>query len=161
MEEVSEIIDMAPTIERVVRMLSGIAAENNITIESDLSRNCPVLILEDDLYQIAFNLVENGIKYNIPGGKLRIKLFRQEDNAVLQVSDTGVGIPEDALSHIFERFYRVDKARSRATGGSGLGLAIVRAIAERNRGEITVDTQVGQGTTFTVSFPVFDTEDIQ
>jgi signal transduction histidine kinase len=97
MEEVSEIIDMAPTIERVVRMLSGIAAENNITIESDLSRNCPVLILEDDLYQIAFNLVENGIKYNIPGGKLRIKLFRQEDNAVLQVSDTGVGIPEDAL----------------------------------------------------------------
>ena len=79
----------------------------------------------------------------------------------MQVSDTGVGIPEDALSHIFERFYRVDKARSRATGGSGLGLAIVRAIAERNRGEITVDTQVGQGTTFTVSFPVFDTEDIQ
>ena len=160
MEEVSEIIDMAPTIERVVRMLSGIAAENHITIESDLSSNCPVLILEDDLYQIAFNLVENGIKYNVPGGKLLVRLFRQEENAVLQVSDTGVGIPEDALAHIFERFYRVDKARSRATGGSGLGLAIVRAIAERNRGEITVDTQIGQGTTFTVSFPVFDTEDV-
>ncbi len=159
LEEVSEITNMAPTLERVIRMLSGIAEENTITIEADLSPNCPVLILEDDLYQVAFNLIENGIKYNIPGGMLRVKLMRQEDNAVLQVSDTGVGIPEDAIGHIFERFFRVDKARSRATGGSGLGLAIVRAIVQRNRGEITVDTQVGQGTTFTVTFPLFDTED--
>ena len=153
-----EIINMAPTVERVVRMLSGIAQQNHITIESDLSEDSPVLILEDDLYQIAFNLIENGIKYNVSGGKLAVKLMRQEENAILQVSDTGMGIPEDALSHIFERFYRVDKARSRATGGSGLGLAIVRAIVQRNRGEITVDTEVGKGTVFTVSFPVFETE---
>ena len=153
-----EIINMAPTVERVVRMLSGIAQQNHITIESDLSEDSPVLILEDDLYQIAFNLIENGIKYNISGGKLAVKLMRQNDNAILQVSDTGMGIPEDALSHIFERFYRVDKARSRATGGSGLGLAIVRAIVQRNRGEITVATEVGKGTVFTVSFPVFETE---
>ena len=153
-----EIINMAPTVERVVRMLSGIAQQNHITIESDLSEDSPVLILEDDLYQIAFNLIENGIKYNVSGGKLAVKLMRQNDNAILQVSDTGMGIPEDALSHIFERFYRVDKARSRATGGSGLGLAIVRAIVQRNRGEITVDTEVGKGTVFTVSFPVFETE---
>ena len=153
-----EIINMAPTVERVVRMLSGIAQQNHITIESDLSEDSPVLILEDDLYQIAFNLIENGIKYNVSGGKLAVKLMRQEENAILQVSDTGMGIPEDALSHIFERFYRVDKARSRATGGSGLGLAIVRAIVLRNRGEITVDTEVGKGTVFTVSFPVFETE---
>ena len=153
-----EIINMAPTVERVVRMLSGIAQQNHITIESDLSEDSPVLILEDDLYQIAFNLIENGIKYNVSGGKLAVKLMRQNDNAILQVSDTGMGIPEDALSHIFERFYRVDKARSRATGGSGLGLAIVRAIVLRNRGEITVDTEVGKGTVFTVSFPVFETE---
>ena len=153
-----EIINMAPTVERVVRMLSGIAQQNHITIESDLSEDSPVLILEDDLYQIAFNLIENGIKYNVSGGKLAVKLMRQNDNAILQVSDTGMGIPEDALSHIFERFYRVDKARSRATGGSGLGLAIVRAIVQRNRGEITVATEVGKGTVFTVSFPVFETE---
>ena len=153
-----EIIDMAPTVERVVRMLSGIAQKNQITIETSLSHNCPVSILEDDLYQIAFNLVENGIKYNVPGGRLTVQLLRQEDNAVLRVSDTGMGIPEDALEHIFERFYRVDKARSRATGGSGLGLAIVRAIVLRNRGEITVDTKLGKGTVFTVSFPVFETE---
>ena len=153
-----EIIKMAPTVERVVRMLSGIAQQNNITIETDFEQDSPVLILEDDLYQITFNLVENGIKYNIPGGKLSVRLLRQDDNAILQVSDTGMGIPEDALTHIFERFYRVDKARSRATGGSGLGLAIVRAIVLRNRGEITVDTEVGKGTMFTVSFPVFETE---
>ena len=153
-----EIINMAPTVERVVRMLSGIAQQNHITIESDLSEDSPVLILEDDLYQIAFNLIENGIKCNVSGGKLAVKLMCQNDNAILQVSDTGMGIPEDALSHIFERFYRVDKARSRATGGSGLGLAIVRAIVQRNRGEITVATEVGKGTVFTVSFPVFETE---
>ena len=153
-----EIINMAPTVERVVRMLSGIARENNITIETDLTQDSPVLILEDDLYQIAFNLAENGIKYNVPGGKLSIRLLRQEDNAVLQVADTGSGIPEDALGHIFERFYRVDKARSRASGGSGLGLAIVRAIVQKNRGEITVETELGKGTVFTVSFPIFETE---
>ena len=153
-----EIINMAPTVERVVRMLSGIAKQNDITIEADLSQDSPVLILEDDLYQIAFNLVENGIKYNVPGGKLIVRLMRQDDNAILQVRDTGMGIPEDALSHIFERFYRVDKARSRATGGSGLGLSIVRAIVLRNRGEITVDTELNKGSVFTVSFPIFETE---
>ena len=67
-----------------------------------------------------------------------------------------MGIPEDAMPHIFERFYRVDKARSRKTGGSGLGLAIVRTMVERNQGSITVDSQVGNGTTFTVTFPIFD-----
>ena len=154
-----EIINMAPTIERVVRMLSAIANQNDITIELNLQEDSPILILEDDLYQIAFNLVENGIKYNTPGGRLSISLRRQDDNAILQVRDTGVGIPEEAIGHIFERFYRVDKARSRATGGSGLGLAIVLAIVKRNRGEIAVESTIGQGTTFTVSFPIFDTEE--
>ena len=153
-----EIITMAPTVDRVIRMLSGIAKQNDITIEADLSQDSPVLILEDDLYQIAFNLVENGIKYNIAGGKLFVRLTREGDNAILQVRDTGMGIPDDALNHIFERFYRVDKARSRATGGSGLGLAIVRAIVLRNRGEITVESVLDQGTTFTVTFPIFETE---
>ena len=153
-----EIINMAPTVARVVRMLSGIAMANGITLETDLTQDCPILILEDDLYQIAFNLVENGIKYNVPGGTLSVKLLRQEDNALLQVSDTGMGIPPEALNHIFERFYRVDKSRSRASGGSGLGLAIVRAIVQKNRGEIRVDSEPGVGSTFTVIFPIFDTE---
>ena len=156
--EESEIIKMAPTVDRVVRMLSAIAEKSGITIETDLSQDSPVLILEDDLYQIAFNLVENGIKYNVPGGKLFVRLLRDEENGYLQVQDTGMGIPEEAIGHIFERFYRVDKSRSRASGGSGLGLAIVNTIVSRNRGQIHVDSTLGEGTTFTVSFPIFDTE---
>lgn len=153
-----EITHMAPTVERVVRMLHGIAAENNITIETDLRDDFPILILEDDLYQITFNLAENGIKYNTPGGKLLLSLHRQEENGILQITDTGVGIPEDALNSIFERFYRVDKARSRKSGGAGLGLSIVKTMVERNNGEVTVESVVGQGTTFTLTFPIFDTD---
>ncbi len=152
----AEIIYMAPTIDRVVKMLSGLAESNQITIQADLTNDCPVLISEDDLYQIAFNLVENGIKYNISGGMLRISLHRSQDMAALRVSDTGMGIPPDAVGHVFERFYRVDKARSRQSGGSGLGLAIVRSIVERNNGEISLQSTVGKGTVFTVEFPCFD-----
>lgn len=157
-EELSEIIYMTPTVQRVTRMLNPLAKQSNISIRLNLEDDHPVLILEDDLYQIVFNLMENGIKYNTPGGTLTVSLHREEENAILTVTDSGVGIPEDAISHVFERFYRVDKARSRASGGSGLGLAIVRAIVERNRGEIRVSSEMGVGTTFTVSFPAFDTE---
>lgn len=153
-----EIINMEPTINRVCRMLTPVADQASITIQEEIETDCPVLILEDDLYQIVFNLIENGIKYNVPGGNLMVRLTRREDNAVLTIQDTGMGIPEEALSHIFERFYRVDKARSRASGGSGLGLAIVSAIVRNNRGTIEVSSELGRGTCFTVTFPVFDTE---
>lgn len=156
--EESEIILMAPTINRVARMLHPNALKAQIKFQIHIEKDCPILILEDDLYQIIFNLMENGIKYNQPGGTLTVYLHREEDNAILEVTDTGMGIPKDALTHVFERFYRVDKARSRATGGSGLGLAIVRSIVQRNRGEISVTSIEGEGTTFTVVFPAFDTE---
>ena len=155
-----EIICMAPTVERALRMLRAIAKKSDIEIITDFAGDCPILILEDDLYQIAFNLIENGIKYNLPGGKLTISLQRDDDNAVLKVSDTGMGIPPESIGHIFERFYRVDKARSRKTGGSGLGLSIVRGIVERNGGTIMVESAMGLGTTFTVIFPSFDPEEV-
>lgn len=157
----AEIIYMAPTIQRVVKMLSTIAVENNIHIQLQLEEDSPILIHEDDLYQIAFNLVENGIKYNVPNGTLTISLHRQEDLGILRFSDTGVGIPAESIDQIFERFYRVDKARSRQSGGSGLGLAIVRSMVERNGGEITLQSTVGKGTTFTVAFPRFDIEEAE
>ena len=153
------ITHIKPTVERVIRMVTGLAEEGQIQVVLDCREDCPILVLEDDLYQIIFNLVENGIKYNQPGGTLTIRLFREEDNAVLQVADTGVGIPEDALSQIFERFYRVDKARSRSTGGSGLGLAIVKSMVERNEGTILAQSAPGEGTVFTVTFPAFDVEE--
>ncbi len=154
----AEIIYMGPTIQRVVKMLSPLAQTNQITIQTDLTNDAPILIHEDDLYQIAFNLVENGIKYNTPGGKLSISLHRQEKMNILRICDTGIGIPPEAVGHVFERFYRVDKARSRQSGGSGLGLAIVKAMVQRNSGEISLQSTIGKGTTFTVEFPCFDTE---
>ena len=154
----SEIIYMAPTVQRVARMLRQIAVKEQVTFRLELEEDSTVLILEDDLYQIVFNLMENGIKYNVPDGVLRVRLGREGDNAILEVSDTGMGIPEDAKQHIFERFYRVDKARSRASGGSGLGLSIVRTIVRRNRGDIQVESTVGKGSVFRVTFPAFDTE---
>ena len=154
-----EIVNIAPTVDRVVRMLTGIAGENQISIFTNIQQDCPILIIEDDLYQIIFNLVENGIKYNVPGGSLTVTVDRIDENAIVSVKDTGVGIPPDSVTHVFERFYRVDKARSRKSGGSGLGLSIVRNMIERNGGSITVESTVGEGSTFTLSFPVFDTED--
>jgi signal transduction histidine kinase len=159
-DDVGEIVYMAPTVQRVVLMLDAIAQENKIRIETDLTQDSPILILEDDLYQIAFNLVENGIKYNTPGGVLKIRLLQEDDMGVLQVEDSGVGIPSEALEHIFERFYRVDKARSRKSGGSGLGLAIVRSMVQRNGGEISVESNMGIGSTFTVRFPAFDLDKV-
>ncbi len=154
----SEIIHMSPVVRRACHMLEPMAQAQNVGIHIQVDADCPVLIREDDLYQIAFNLIENGIKYNADGGKLTITLSRSEEFGILQVEDTGIGIPADALGHIFERFYRVDKDRSRASGGSGLGLAIVRSIVERNQGQIQVTSTPGVGTKFLVEFPAFDVE---
>ena len=156
-----EIVYIAPTVDRVIRMLTGIAENNGITMQTDIIQDSSILIIEDDLYQIIFNLVENGIKYNTPGGKLTVTLYREEENAVIAVKDTGVGIPEESVGHVFERFYRVDKARARKTGGSGLGLSIVRNMVERNGGQISLESKVGEGSLFTLRFPVFDTEESQ
>ena len=158
-DEPGEIVEMAPTVRRVIKMLRNQADEKDLSITVELDRDSPVLIPAEDLYQVVFNLVENGIKYNRQGGVLRITLDRTEEFGVLKVSDSGVGIPEDAREHIFERFFRVDKARSRASGGSGLGLSIVRNLVERNQGRITVESRLGEGSTFTVEFPTFYTEE--
>ena len=151
-----EIINIKPTIDKVIKMLSTLAEKSKITIDLSIEEDPPILILEDDLYEICYNLIENGIKYNRSGGSLTVSVRHESDNALVRFTDTGTGIPKEAIPHLFERFYRVDKARSRKSGGSGLGLAIVRNLVERNGGQISVDSEFGQGSTFTVSFPVFD-----
>lgn len=154
-----ELNQISPTASRVIKMLSPIALKASVTVDLQILQDSTILICEDDLYQILYNLTENGIKYNIPGGTVKVVLDRQEENAVITVSDTGTGIPEDSIPHLFDRFYRVDKARSRATGGSGLGLSIVRSMVLRYDGEIGVESVLGQGSTFTLHFPAFDTEE--
>lgn len=159
MDEEREILDAAPTVEKVIRMLRPLADLRSVRIETDLQQHCMLMTVEDDLYQIVFNLVENAIKYNRDGGWTRVCLHRVQDDILLEVEDNGPGIPEEARAHIFERFYRVDKARSRAAGGAGLGLSIVYDMVRRNYGTIGVFAREGGGTRFAVSFPSFDTEE--
>ena len=154
-----EIILVETIMHRVIRMLSPLAQINNCTICTEILAPCPVLISEDDLYQIIFNLVENGIKYNTPGKNLYIMVKQEGKTAVLTVKDEGNGIPAESIPHIFDRFYRVDKARSRSTGGSGLGLSIVKELVNKNQGTILVESELGVGTKFTLRLPVVNTEE--
>ena len=154
-----EVVDLAETVRSVFRMLVPLADKTEIKLTANLDRGCYVLSMEDDVYQIIFNLVENGIKYNHPGGSVHVTARHSQEEAELLVEDTGMGIPGDAMEHIFERFYRVDKARSRQAGGSGLGLSIVHELVERNLGSIEVTSEEGKGTRFTVRLAYFALED--
>jgi signal transduction histidine kinase len=99
------------------------------------------------------NLVDNAVKYTPPGGRVEVTGGTEGDEVIISIADTGIGIPEGKLSRIFERFYRVDKARSKATGGTGLGLSIVKHVAENHGGRVTVESVPGEGTTFIVRLP--------
>ena len=154
-----EVVDLGETVRRVFRMLVPLADRTQIQLTASLDRGCYVLSMEDDAYQIIFNLVENGIKYNHAGGSVHVTARHTQDEAELLVEDTGMGIPQDAIEHIFERFYRVDKARSRQAGGSGLGLSIVHELVERNFGTIEVSSKEEEGTKFTVRMPYFELEE--
>lgn len=156
-EDEREIIEAVGIVRKVLRMLRPLAELREIRMEADLAPHCPIMTVEDDLYQIVFNLVENAIKYNREKGWVGVTLRRDEENVTLTVADNGVGIPEESIAHIFERFYRVDKARSRAAGGAGLGLSIVRDMVVRNYGAISVSPRSEGGTEFVVTFPLFDT----
>jgi heavy metal sensor kinase len=106
------------------------------------------------LQQVVVNLIDNSIKYTPKGGTIEVRVGREGNNAVLEVSDNGLGIPAHDLPHVFERFYRADKARSRASGGAGLGLSIVKAICSAHHGDIQVSSQEGKGSTFRVELPL-------
>ena len=146
-------VDVKPVVEKVEHMLTPLADEGEVTVETDLQEDCMVLATEDDLYQIAFNLMENAVKYNLPGGSVTVTLRGAGDLVTLTVEDTGVGIPEEDLGKVFDRFYRVDKARSRAAGGTGLGLSIVRDTVRQHGGAVTVRRRESEGTCFEVAFP--------
>ena len=149
-------VNVRDVLEKVRHMLTPLAEESRITVETELAEDCVVLATEDDLYQIAFNLMENAVKYNVPGGRVMVSLRGMGDLVLLTVEDTGVGIPEADLPKIFDRFYRVDKARSRAAGGTGLGLSIVRDTARQHGGAVTVCRREPEGTRFEVAFPRYE-----
>ncbi len=138
-----------------VDLLRPLAAERSVRIEADL---VPVLCRgrAGQLAQVAANLVSNAIHYNRHGGTVTVRTARESGDAVLTVGDTGLGIAEADLPHIFERFYRADASRARADGRTGLGLAIVRAIVEAHGGTVAVESRESEGSVFTIRLPVAD-----
>lgn len=155
-EEERELFPAAPTVRKVQRMLQPLADLRGITFSLELEETCCIMTVEDDFYQIVFNLMENAMKYNRDQGSVFVTLRRVEEDVELTVADTGAGIPAESMAHIFERFYRVDKARSRAAGGAGLGLSIVHDMVKRNFGTISVSPREEGGTVFSVRFPGFE-----
>ena len=146
-------VDLSDVISDALHMLNPLAYKRNITIHLTLEEGCVVESSADEMYQVLFNLVENAIKYNVSMGKIWIRTRKTDDHVIISVEDTGIGIPKSDRDRIFERFYRVDKARSRAAGGTGLGLSIVRDTVVMNGGSIVVDGRPGGGTMFIVTLP--------
>ena len=146
-------VEIAPVLERVARMLAILAKEKGVTLTCEAEPDTVALATEDDVHQILYNLMDNGIKYSGTDGFVHAAARVDGDWVVLTVEDNGIGIPEDDLPHIFERFYRVDKMRSRAIGGTGLGLSIVKDTVESRGGQITAGARKGGGTVFTVRLP--------
>jgi len=136
-----------------ILLLTPMATEKQISITHDLN---PVKINghKASLTQVLDNLITNAIIYNKVGGEINLKLIYEKGIAILEITDTGIGISQDQLTHLFERFYRVDKARSRLTGGSGLGLSICKALVEKHQGVIKVNSIIETGTTFRIEFPL-------
>ena len=139
----------------VADMLRIHAEEKQVTINAHRNKK-PVYIIgnPDHVEQMLINLIENAIKYNKPGGSVTVHVFGNDREANVTISDTGIGIPEEHLPRLFERFYRVDKGRSRSMGGTGLGLAIVKHIVRGMNGEIEVHSKFGEGTEFLVTLPI-------
>ena len=153
------VVQLKKPVDRTVHLLEPLAEQKDVTIYTELDDAVRIEAAEDDVFQIVFNLAENAVKYNSFGGNVFLWVEAEDGKAVLTVEDTGIGIPEEDVPHIFSRFYRVDKARSREAGGSGLGLSIVHDAVEANGGEITVERRETVGTRFIVRFPLYAGEE--
>lgn len=146
--------NMNVLIEKILKRLRPIAATRNIEVVFESFRPVTAEVDEVKLSLAISNLVENAIKYNKEAGWIHVSLNADHKNCYIEVADSGIGIPEESVEHVFERFYRVDKSHSREIGGTGLGLAIARSAVVMHRGAIRVYSQVGAGTTFTVRIPL-------
>ncbi|MBR0354772.1 MAG: HAMP domain-containing histidine kinase [Oscillospiraceae bacterium] len=152
-QRLAEPVDLKQVALDALVPLRPLAAERQVHLHPALSEGCVIMANTDDMFHVVFNLLENAVKYNVPEGSVWIRLEGDEKNVVLTVSDSGIGIPEEDRLNIFSRFYRVDKARSRASGGTGLGLSIVHDAVMAHGGSIAVGANKPQGSVFVVTFP--------
>jgi two-component system phosphate regulon sensor histidine kinase PhoR len=146
-------IQLDNLLQECLASIAPQVTEKQIELEVE-SRSKPIFHGDRDaLERLVINLLDNAVKYNRVGGRVRADLLQREEEIVFEVSDTGIGIPADSLNRVFERFYRVDKGRSRDEGGTGLGLAIVKHVAQLHGGRVEVESHLGEGSTFRVHLP--------
>jgi heavy metal sensor kinase len=146
-------LNLSELVARTAGEMKVLAQDKSIALSISVEEG---VYLEGDrthLQQVVLNLVDNAIKYTQEGGAIHVRLYVKDWRTIIEVSDNGAGIPSHALPHVFERFYRADKARSRASGGAGLGLSIVKAICTAHRAAIFVTSEEGKGSSFSVEFP--------
>jgi signal transduction histidine kinase len=148
-----EITDVSTSVREALHQARTLAAEKGIELVSEIDG--PVVVHGDGeaLRRLSFILIDNAIKYTPQGGRVTVGLKSQGTEAILGVADSGIGISESDVSHIFDRFWRADKVRSREAGGAGLGLSIARWIVDQHKGSVQVQSKLGAGTKFTVTIP--------
>jgi PAS domain S-box-containing protein len=152
-----EPLSLGPVIRDTIDFLQGMAAEKGVEMEASVAADLPQLIADRrEMERLLTNLLNNAIKYNLPGGKVHLVARRQDGFVRIEVRDTGIGIPAEALPHIFEEFYRVKSDSTRHITGTGLGLTIVRKIVNSYCGQIEVESEEGKGSTFTVLLPTLE-----
>ncbi|MBE7025351.1 MAG: HAMP domain-containing protein [Ruminococcaceae bacterium] len=141
-------------VQNVVRALSPLAENKNIMIETHMQESVFLRVDADKIWEAVYNILDNSIKYTPEDGRVYVELYRDEDNVYITVSDNGIGMAEGEVSKIFDRFYRVDKARARETGGTGLGLSIALSAVELHGGYIEVESREEEGSLFRIVLPV-------
>jgi two-component system sensor histidine kinase SenX3 len=149
-----ERVDVTRVLREAVTRSAGAAEQRGVTLTLRESHGIEIDGDRRQLVSAVANLVDNAVKYSEPAGDVIVSARLDEDRVLIEVADNGIGIPAKDLDRIFERFYRVDRARTRASGGTGLGLAIVRHVASNHDGEVAVVSSEGVGSTFTLRVPV-------
>jgi two-component system phosphate regulon sensor histidine kinase PhoR len=149
-----ERVDLREAVEEAIELLRAPAAAKAVTLRLEPGDSPVVPGDPDGILRLVANLLDNAVKYNRPAGEVVVRLRAAAGEAVLEVADTGIGIPAAALPRLFERFYRVDKGRSREEGGTGLGLAIVKHVAQAHGGRVEVESEPGRGSTFRIVLPI-------
>jgi signal transduction histidine kinase len=148
-------MDLTSLINEAVTEAQLTATSAGVSLEAtDIPQSLKLKGDAIGIKQVITNLVDNAIKYNRPQGTVNVSARAEGPRAIIEVRDTGIGIAETEQQHIFDRFYRVDKSRSRSQGGSGLGLAIVKKIVEEHGGTVSVESNLGEGSTFRVVLPI-------
>jgi two-component system phosphate regulon sensor histidine kinase PhoR len=146
-------VNLATLVASVVETMRPVAEAKGLRLGLETTASAIVAGDEGRLRQVVYNLLDNSIKYTPEGGSVEVRVERRQDSVVLAVRDTGIGIPAEHLPRVFDRFYRVDRARSQEMGGTGLGLSIAHSIVQAHGGRITLESEPGKGTTCTVSLP--------